>query len=173
MNITSYCDVEEAATAASTWKLMVNIIKGALIFISSVRKYKLSWYVCVNLGCKLRACNTNYFVRLFLVRYRVFIKYCVFSQEFSKACHLSLAITRLLLHIGCKKKLPANRNDCAHALRWELWRSLTTMLARKGLQWIEHPVACWTPLTPRSTYRSLFRVYSNVWPQCGTFCFRR
>ena len=29
--------------------------------------------------------------------YRVFIKYCVFFQEFSKVCHLSLASTRLLL----------------------------------------------------------------------------
>ena len=29
--------------------------------------------------------------------YRVFIKYCVFFQKFSKVCHLSLASTRLLL----------------------------------------------------------------------------
>ena len=32
-----------------------------------------------------------------LSKYRVFIKYCVFFQEFSKNCHLSLASTRLLL----------------------------------------------------------------------------
>ena len=31
------------------------------------------------------------------VRYRVFINYCVFFQEFLKVCHLSLANTRLLL----------------------------------------------------------------------------
>ena len=29
--------------------------------------------------------------------YRVFIKYCVIFQEFSKVCQLSLASTRLLL----------------------------------------------------------------------------
>ena len=29
--------------------------------------------------------------------YRLFIKYCVFFQEFSKVCHLPLAGTRLLL----------------------------------------------------------------------------
>ena len=29
--------------------------------------------------------------------YRVFIKYCVFFQDFSKVCHLSLVSTRLLL----------------------------------------------------------------------------
>ena len=32
-----------------------------------------------------------------LMRYRVLIKYCVFFQEFSKVCHLSLASSRLLL----------------------------------------------------------------------------
>ena len=32
-----------------------------------------------------------------IFKYRVFIKYCVFFQEFLKACHLSLASTRLLL----------------------------------------------------------------------------
>ena len=31
------------------------------------------------------------------IMYRVFIKYCVFFQEFSKVCHHSLASTRLLL----------------------------------------------------------------------------
>ena len=31
--------------------------------------------------------------------YRVFVKYCVFFQEFSKVCHLSLATTRLLLAV--------------------------------------------------------------------------
>ena len=30
-------------------------------------------------------------------KYSVFIKYCVFFQEFSKVCHLSLVSTRLLL----------------------------------------------------------------------------
>ena len=33
----------------------------------------------------------------FIDIYRVFIKYCVFFQEFSKVCRLSLASTRLLL----------------------------------------------------------------------------
>ena len=36
------------------------------------------------------------FVIYALILYRVFIKYCVFFQEFSKVCHLSLASTRLL-----------------------------------------------------------------------------
>ena len=31
------------------------------------------------------------------VRYRLFITYCVFSKEFLKVCHLSLASSRLLL----------------------------------------------------------------------------
>ena len=34
---------------------------------------------------------------IFYILYRVFIQYCVFFQEFSKVCHLSLASTRLLL----------------------------------------------------------------------------
>ena len=34
--------------------------------------------------------------------YRVFIKYCVFFQEFSKVCNLSLASTRLLLVVQKK-----------------------------------------------------------------------
>ena len=33
------------------------------------------------------------------VSYMVLIKYCVFSREFLKVCHLSLASTRLLLVI--------------------------------------------------------------------------
>ena len=43
--------------------------------------------------------------------YRVFIKYCVFFQEFSSA-------------LGCYwlyNKLPANRSDCTLALHWELY----------------------------------------------------
>ena len=32
-----------------------------------------------------------------LLYYRVFMEYCVYFQEFSKVCHLSLASTRLLL----------------------------------------------------------------------------
>ena len=51
--------------------------------------------------------------------------------------------------LGCYwlyKKLPANRSDCTLALRWELWRSLTAMQAREGLQWIvkKHNFS-WTP----------------------------
>ena len=41
--------------------------------------------------------------------------------------------------LGCywlHKNLPANRSDWALALRWDLWRSLTVMFAREGLQWI-------------------------------------
>ena len=34
---------------------------------------------------------------IFRLRYRVFIKYCVFFHEFSKVCYLSRATTRLLL----------------------------------------------------------------------------
>ena len=77
------------------------------------------------------------------VIYRVLIKYCVFFQEFSKVCLLSLASTRLLLVV---QKLPANSSDCTLTLRWELWRSLTAMEAREGLQWIvkKHNFS-WTP----------------------------
>ena len=38
----------------------------------------------------VEVCNTSW-------RYRVFLKYCVFSQEFSIVCHISLANIRLLL----------------------------------------------------------------------------
>ena len=58
-------------------------------------------------------------------KYRVFIKYCVFFQEFVKVCYLSPSLA-----LGCywlHKKLPANGSDCTLSLRWELWRSLTSM----------------------------------------------
>ena len=78
--------------------------------------------------------------------YRVFSKYCVFFQEFSKICHLSLASTRLLLVV---QKRPANRSDCTLALRWELRRSLTAICRRergcselwKNPFFQEHPVS--------------------------------
>ena len=36
---------------------------------------------------------------VYIHMYRVFIKYCLFFQEFSKVCHLSLVSTRLLLAV--------------------------------------------------------------------------
>ena len=77
------------------------------------------------------------------ILYRVFIKYCVFSKNSRKFAISLLASTRLLLVV---QKRPANRSDCTLALRWELWRSLTAMLAREGLQLIveEHNFS-WTP----------------------------
>ena len=54
---------------------------------------------CVNLNprIEINLYNlTDTHLKLYQL-YRVFIKYCVFSQEFLKGCHLSLASTRLLL----------------------------------------------------------------------------
>ena len=39
-------------------------------------------------------------------KYKVFIKYCVFSQKISIFCYLSLVST------GLKRKWPANRSNC-------------------------------------------------------------
>ena len=77
--------------------------------------------------------------------YRVFMKYCVFSKNSRKfATSPSPALGCYWLY----KKLPANRSDCTLALHWELWRSLTAMKAREGLQWIvkKHNFS-WTPCT--------------------------
>ena len=81
-----------------------------------------------------------------IVRYRVFIKYCVFSKNsrrFATSPSPEFGWCYWLY-----KKLPANRSDCTLALRWELWRSITAMLAMEG--WVavnwkntffpEHPV---------------------------------
>ena len=83
-----------------------------------------------------------------------------FSQEFSKVCHLSLASTRLLLVV---QKLPANRSDCTLALRWELWRSITAMLAREGLQRIvkKHDFF-WTPSRKSASPDSYLSVYLSL-----------
>ena len=91
-----------------------------------------------------------------LNRYRVFIEYCVFFQEFSKVCHLSLASTRLLLVV---QKITSQQE----------W--LYTRIALRALQipykrckrgrgcselwnntiFPEHPVAGWTSEAPRRT----------------------
>ena len=72
--------------------------------------------------------------------YRVFIKYWVFSQEFSIFCDLAFTSTRLLLY----SKWPANKSDCTlrSQIRW-----VALLDAGVGLQWIrkkrnfnEHPV---------------------------------
>ena len=60
--------------------------------------------------------------------------------------------------LGCYwlyKKLPANKSDCTLVLRWELWRSLSAMKAREGLQWIvkKHNFS-WTPPVSRNTSKS-------------------
>ena len=44
----------------------------------------------------LPMCFVN-FSEMIISFYRVFIKYCVFFQEFLKVCHLFLASSRLLL----------------------------------------------------------------------------
>ena len=85
-----------------------------------------------------------YWAKLLSCKYRVFIKYCVFFQEFLKVCHLSLASTRLLLVV---QKITANRSDCTLALRWELWRSSQQCRGGRGCSELwkntifpEHPV---------------------------------
>ena len=82
--------------------------------------------------------------------YSVFIKYCVFFQEFSKVYHLSLASTRLLLVV---QKLPANWSGCTLALRWELWGLLHWLRRGRGCSELwkstifpEYPVVIWVPL---------------------------
>ena len=46
--------------------------------------------------------NSRKWLLFFSCMYRVFIKYCVFFQEFSKVCNLYLASTRLLLVVQKK-----------------------------------------------------------------------
>ena len=73
------------------------------------------------------------------------MKYCVFSKNSQKfATSPSPALGCYWLY----KKLPANNSDCTLALRWELWRSLTAIWAREGLQWVvkKHNFY-WTPFT--------------------------
>ena len=83
--------------------------------------------------------------------YRVFIKYCAFSQEFSK--NLPPLPRQHSAAIGCTNNyhpigvtVHSQCVDCTLAMRWELWRSLTVMKAREGLQWIvkKHNIL-WTP----------------------------
>ena len=89
---------------------------------------------------------------LHIFMYRVFIKYCVSSKNSWKFATSSSP------ELGCYwlyKKLLANRSDCTLALRWELWRSLTAMLAREGLQWIvKKHIFSWTPWTARPSLRA-------------------
>ena len=54
------------------------------------------------------------------LRYRVFIKYCVFFQEFLKVCHLSLASIRLLL-VVVQKMISQ-------------WKRLYTLIALRALK---------------------------------------
>ena len=68
------------------------------------------------------------------LKYRVFIKYCVFYPRILES--LPPLPRQHSAAIVCTKKIPANRNDCSLALRRELWRSLIAMKAREGLQWI-------------------------------------
>ena len=90
--------------------------------------------------------------------YRVFIKYCAFSQEFSK--NLPPLPRQHSAAIGCTNNyhpigvtVHSQCVDCTLAMRWELWRSLTVMKAREGLQelwkntiFCEHPVVVFTEL---------------------------
>ena len=61
----------------------------------------------------------------------MFIKYCVF---FPRNLEILPPLPRLLLAV---QKLPVNRSDCTLAVRRELCRSRTLMLA----------IFCWTPCT--------------------------
>ena len=60
--------------------------------------------------------------------------------------------------LGCYwlyKKLQPNRSNCTLALRSELWRSLTAIKSREGLQWIvkDHNFS-WTPCSINETHYS-------------------
>ena len=59
----------------------------------------------------------------FPIDYRVFIKYCVFSQVFSKVCHLSLVSTRLFLVVR-KNYQPLGHSHCVERFECPLQRCL-------------------------------------------------
>ena len=91
----------------------------------------------------------------------MFIKYCVVFVKKSRkfATSQSPALNCYFLY----KKLPANRCDCTFALCWELWRSLTAMKAREGLQWIEkkHNFS-WTPCSSLRHHQNNFSLTNSI-----------
>ena len=64
--------------------------------------------------------------------YRMFIKYCVFIQEFSKVCHFSLASIRLLLVL---QKITSHYEWLNTPLRWDFEGLFQR--CRRGMGWFD------------------------------------
>ena len=118
-------------------------------FINNTIKRLVGWLVRWLIHFKGSYSSTCYKNALLFIDY--------FWLHIWKGCSLNIVFsknsrkfaTSPLPANGCYwlyKQLPANRSDCTLALLWELWRSLTAMLAREGMQWIvkKHNFS-WTP----------------------------